>query len=76
MPQISRLGHVGLFCNDLMKMRRFYSEVMGLTITDEDMERGIVFLSADPQAEHHDWPWHGPKTPRRKRPMCSRSPSR
>ena len=52
MPQISRLGHVGLFCNDLMKMRRFYSEVMGLTITDEDMERGIVFLSADPQAEN------------------------
>jgi catechol-2,3-dioxygenase len=54
MPQISRLGHVGLFCNDLMKMRRFYSEVLGLTITDEDMERGIVFLSADPQAEHHE----------------------
>ena len=54
MPQISRLGHVGLNCNDLMKMRRFYAEVMGLTITDEDLERGIVFLSADPQAEHHE----------------------
>jgi catechol-2,3-dioxygenase len=37
-----------------MKMRRFYSQVMGLTITDEDLERGIVFLSADPEAEHHE----------------------
>src|SRR5215475_207859 len=54
MPQITRLGHVGLFCNDLMKMRDFYSRVMGLTITDEDLERGICFLSADPEAEHHE----------------------
>jgi len=54
MPQISRLGHVGLFCNDLLKMRDFYSRVMGLTITDEDLERGICFLSAAPEAEHHE----------------------
>ncbi len=54
MPQISRLGHVGLFCNDLMKMRDFYSRVMGLMITDEDLDRGICFLSADPEAEHHE----------------------
>jgi catechol 2,3-dioxygenase-like lactoylglutathione lyase family enzyme len=54
MPQVTRLGHVGLFCNDLMKMRDFYSRVMGLTITDEDLERGICFLSADPEAEHHE----------------------
>jgi catechol-2,3-dioxygenase len=37
-----------------MKMRRFYSQVLGLTITDEDLDRGIVFLSADPKAEHHE----------------------
>jgi catechol 2,3-dioxygenase-like lactoylglutathione lyase family enzyme len=54
MAQITRLGHVGLFCNDLMKMRDFYSRVMGLKITDEDLERGICFLSADPEAEHHE----------------------
>ena len=54
MPQVTRLGHVGLFCNDLMKMRDFYSRVMGLTITDEDLERGICFLSAAPDAEHHE----------------------
>src|SRR2546430_16972479 len=54
MPQVTRLGHVGLFCNDLMKMRDMYSRVMGLTITDEDVEPGICFLSADPEAEHHE----------------------
>ena len=54
MPQITGLGHVGLFCNDLLKMRDFYSRVMGLQITDEDLERGICFLSAAPEAEHHE----------------------
>lgn len=54
MPQVARLGHVGLYCDDLMKMRDFYSRIMGLTITDEDLKRGIVFLSADPEAEHHE----------------------
>jgi len=54
MPHITGLGHVGLFCNDLMKMRDFYARVMGLTITDEDLERGICFLSAAPEAEHHE----------------------
>ena len=54
MPQISGLGHVGLYCNDLGKMRDFYARVLGLTISDEDLERGICFLSAAPEAEHHE----------------------
>ena len=54
MPEISGLGHVGLFCNDLPKMRDFYARVLGLTISDENLERGICFLSAVPDAEHHD----------------------
>jgi catechol-2,3-dioxygenase len=54
MPQITGLGHVGLYCNDLLTMRDFYSRVMGLTITDEDLQRGICFLSANPAAEHHE----------------------
>ena len=54
MPQITGLGHVGLYCEDLGKMRDFYSRVLGLAITDEDLDRGICFLSADPQAEHHE----------------------
>jgi len=54
MPEISGLGHVGLFCNDLTKMRDFYARVLGLTISDENLERGICFLSAAPDAEHHE----------------------
>jgi len=54
MPGISGLGHVGLYCNDLEKMRDFYARVLGLTISDEDLERGICFLSAAPDAEHHE----------------------
>ena len=54
MPTITGLGHVGLYCHDVEKMRDFYSGVLGLTISDEDLERGICFLSADPHAEHHE----------------------
>src|SRR5262249_57878674 len=54
MPTITGLGHVGLYCNDLPKMRRFYAETLGLTISDEDRQRGICFLSAVPDSEHHE----------------------
>ena len=54
MPHITGLGHVGLYCHDLGKMRDFYAGVLGLTISDEDLERGICFLSAAPDAEHHE----------------------
>jgi catechol-2,3-dioxygenase len=54
MPEITGLGHVGLFCHDLGKMRDFYARILGLTISDEDLERGICFLSAAPEAEHHE----------------------
>lgn len=56
MSQITGLGHVGIYADDLMKQRDFYTRVMGLTIADEDLEgRGMVFLSADPVAEHHEF---------------------
>ena len=56
MPQVSALGHVGIYVDDLMKQRDFYSRVMGLKITDEDLEnRGMVFLSARPEEEHHEF---------------------
>jgi catechol 2,3-dioxygenase-like lactoylglutathione lyase family enzyme len=54
MPQVAGLGHVGFFCHDLRKMREFYTGVIGLTISDEDLDRGICFLSAVPEAEHHE----------------------
>jgi len=51
---IEELGHVGFWVDDLELMRRFYTEMMGLTITDEDVEKGMVFLSARPETEHHE----------------------
>ena len=54
MSEISGLGHVGLYCHDLKRMREFYSGVLGLTISDEDPGRGVCFLSAAPESEHHE----------------------
>ena len=51
---VTNLGHVGIVCDDFLKMRDFYTRVLGLTITDEDPERGSCFLSADPENEHHE----------------------
>jgi catechol 2,3-dioxygenase-like lactoylglutathione lyase family enzyme len=49
------LGHTGLWVNDLAKMRDFYERVLGLQVTDEDPELGIVFLSSKPDEEHHEF---------------------
>ena len=51
---VTSLGHVGIICDDFLKMRDFYTRVIGLTVTDEDPERGSCFLSADPKNEHHE----------------------
>ncbi len=56
MPRVNSLGHVGIYVNDLMKQRDFYSRVIGLQITDEDLEqRGMVFMSARPDEEHREF---------------------
>ena len=52
---ITGLGHTGFWVHDLEKMRDFYTRVMGLTVTDEDEELGIVFFSSRPQEEHHEF---------------------
>lgn len=52
---ITGLGHTGLWVYDLPKMRDFYERVMGLTVTDEDTQLGIVFFSARPTEEHHEF---------------------
>src|SRR6201996_9094707 len=54
MPVVG-LGHTGLWVQDLRKMRDFYERVIGLTVTDEDDEQGIVFFSAQPDVEHHEF---------------------
>ena len=50
---ITGLGHAGLWVSDLLVMRDFYRDVLELTVTDEDHEIGMVFLSAQPDVEHH-----------------------
>lgn len=52
---ITGLGHTGFWVDDLAVMRDFYSRVMGLTVTDEDDELGIVFFSSRPEEEHHEF---------------------
>ena len=52
---ITGLGHTGFWVHDLERMRDFYTRVLGLTVTDEDQEQGIVFFSARPEEEHHEF---------------------
>jgi catechol-2,3-dioxygenase len=53
-PSVARLGHVGLHVEDLEKEKAFYRDIIGLTVTDEDPELGMVFMSARPDEEHHE----------------------
>jgi len=55
MPAIARLGHIGIHVNDLPKMEAFYKDVLGLIETDRDDELGMIFLSARPDDEHHEF---------------------
>ena len=55
MPKVSRLGHTGVYVHDLDMMRSFYTRVLGLTVTDEDTTRGLVFMSSRPKEEHHEF---------------------
>lgn len=59
---IKKIGHVGIYAQDLMNLRRFYSEVIGLTIADEDLSGlGAVFMTSDPEREHHEFVLFGSK---------------
>src|SRR5260370_27109881 len=54
-PSIARLGHVGIHAFDIEKERAFYQDVLGLQVTDEDPVMGMVFMSAQPEEEHHEF---------------------
>jgi catechol-2,3-dioxygenase len=51
---IEELGHTGFWVHDLGLMTRFYVEEVGLTVTDQDDDIGMVFLSSRPEVEHHE----------------------
>ncbi len=51
----ARLAHMGLYVKDRDTMQRFYSEVLGLMVTDHGEGHGgvhLTFMSASP-ANHH-----------------------
>jgi catechol-2,3-dioxygenase len=52
MPTVNSLGHIGLYVDDLDAMTTFYTAFLGLTVTDRS--DWIVFLSAQPESEHHE----------------------
>ncbi len=54
MARVTGLGHVGLYVKDMPKMMDFYSNFLGLYVTDKADDLRIVFLSAQPDAEHHE----------------------
>lgn len=54
MLAVKELGHVGLYCTDIQKSQDFYTRILGLTVTDAHPEGHIIFLSAQPESEHHE----------------------
>jgi len=52
---VTGLCHTGFWVDDLDTMREFYTGMLGLTVTDEAPDLGVVFLSARPEQEHHEF---------------------
>lgn len=52
--KVAELGHVGIRCLDVDRQLAFYTEVLGLVVTDHDPALGNYFLSARPDEEHHE----------------------
>ncbi len=50
---IQKLGHVGIYAQDLPMMRDFYTRVVGLQVADE--APNAVFMSSNPDREHHEF---------------------
>lgn len=54
MAKVTGLGHVGVYVQDMPAMIDFYTNVLGLEVTDRGEDDRIVFLSARPKEEHHE----------------------
>jgi catechol-2,3-dioxygenase len=50
---IQKLGHVGIYAQDLPNMRDFYTRIVGLQVADETSS--ACFMSSDPDREHHEF---------------------
>ena len=54
MPYVRGLGHIGIYVSDLERMVAFYRDFLGMQVTKQNWQAGIVFLSADPEAVDHE----------------------
>ena len=54
MERVVGLGHVGIYVQDLERMVAFYRDFLGMQVTKQNWEYGMVFLSADPYAVDHE----------------------
>jgi len=50
---IKKLGHVGIYAKDMSGMRDFYRDIVGLHVADET--DNVVFMSSNPEQEHHEF---------------------
>jgi catechol-2,3-dioxygenase len=50
---IKKLGHVGIYAKDLANMRDFFTRIVGLQVADETP--AAVFMTSDPEREHHEF---------------------
>ncbi len=53
-PRISRLGHVGIYVENLNTSLAFYRDVLGLQVTNTEPGMGLAFLSSRPEVEDHE----------------------
>lgn len=53
MAKVTGLGRFGMYVRDLPRMTDFYTNILGMTVTDRTRD-GLVFLSARPEQEHHE----------------------
>ncbi|HEX3243892.1 MAG TPA: VOC family protein [Chloroflexota bacterium] len=54
MAAVTGLGHVGLNVEDIDRELWFFTELLGLTVSDRNEEGTTFFLSARPHEEHHE----------------------
>src|SRR5918911_1587200 len=54
MARVVQLGHIGIYVRDLERMVAFYRDFLGMQVTKQTPERGMVFLSSDPVASDHE----------------------
>ncbi|MDE3074199.1 MAG: VOC family protein [Chloroflexota bacterium] len=54
MAKVVGLGHIGIYTRDLPRMVAFYRDVLGMKVTKQNWQAGMVFLSTDPQRSDHE----------------------